>query len=115
MKVFVNILVGLTSLQHFAFLYLEMFLWNSPLGMKVFKLDPEFAAESSALAANQGLYNGFLAAGLLWSLFASEPNFSYQLKIFFPVKTLDNHIDSRVVLVDVDFKLFFIESIHRSK
>jgi len=49
-------------------LVLEMFLWDKPLGMKIFRLTPERAASSKALAANQGLYNGFLAAGLIWAL-----------------------------------------------
>ena len=83
MKVLINILVGLVALQHFGFLYLEMFLWDSPVGMKVFKLDPEFAVKSAAIAANQGLYNGFLAAGLLWSVVSSNALFARQLKIFF--------------------------------
>ena len=78
-----NVLVGFISIQHFAFLYLEMFLWNTPVGMRVFKLAPDFAAESAALAANQGLYNGFLAAGLLWSLLTKNSVFATKLKIFF--------------------------------
>jgi len=82
-KLLVNVLVGLIALQHFAFLYLEMFLWNSPTGMKIFKLAPDFATKSAPLAANQGLYNGFLAAGLLWSLLASNPLFAFQLKFYF--------------------------------
>ena len=59
---------AVVALLHLGFLVLEMFLWNKPIGRKIFKLSPEFAAESAPLAANQGLYNGFLAAGLLWSL-----------------------------------------------
>jgi putative membrane protein len=56
------------ALQHLGFLVLEMFLWTKPVGRKVFRTTPEFAQASSALAANQGLYNGFLAAGLIWGL-----------------------------------------------
>ena len=63
-----NILIGLIALLHVYFLILEMFLWDKPTGRRVFKLTPEFATASKALAANQGLYNGFLAAGLLWGL-----------------------------------------------
>jgi len=63
-----NILIGLIALLHVYFLILEMFLWDKPTGRRVFKLTPEFALASKALAANQGLYNGFLAAGLLWGL-----------------------------------------------
>ena len=59
---------GLVALLHLYFLVLEMFLWATPFGRRTFGLTPEFAAASRALAANQGLYNGFLAAGLAWSL-----------------------------------------------
>jgi putative membrane protein len=58
----------LVALLHLYFLALEMFFWTKPLGRKVFRTTPEFAEQSAALAANQGLYNGFLAAGLFWSL-----------------------------------------------
>lgn len=63
-----QIIISLVALLHLYFLVLEMFLWDKPLGMKVFRLTPERAASSKSLAANQGLYNGFLAAGLVWSL-----------------------------------------------
>lgn len=59
---------GFVAAQHVGFLVLEMFLWTKPAGRKVFRTTAEFAAASAALAANQGLYNGFLAAGLLWGL-----------------------------------------------
>jgi putative membrane protein len=68
MSVIANVLVGLVAALHLYFLVLEMFLWDTPTGHKTFGLDPAFAAESKALAANQGLYNGFLAAGLVWGL-----------------------------------------------
>jgi putative membrane protein len=61
-------LIAIVALQHLGFLALEMFFWDKPLGMKIFRLSPEMAAASKALAANQGLYNGFLAAGLVWAL-----------------------------------------------
>ncbi len=64
-----SVLVGLVALIHVYILVLEMFLWDTPKGRKVFNTTPEFSAESKVLAANQGLYNGFLAAGLVWSLF----------------------------------------------
>ena len=60
--------VTLVALLHVYFLVLEMFLWQTPYGMKTFGTTPEIAASSAVLAANQGLYNGFLAAGLLWAL-----------------------------------------------
>jgi putative membrane protein len=63
-----SVLVGLVALIHVYILVLEMFLWDTPKGRKVFGTTPEFSAESKTLAANQGLYNGFLAAGLIWSL-----------------------------------------------
>jgi putative membrane protein len=68
-----SLLVGLVALLHVWFLVLEMFLWQRPIGLKVFKMSPEKAAQTAALAKNQGLYNGFLAAGLLWGfLLAGE-------------------------------------------
>ena len=62
------VLIALVALLHAYFLVLEMFLWTKPLGLKVFNNTPEFAEESKVLAANQGLYNGFLVAGLVWGL-----------------------------------------------
>lgn len=62
------VLTALVALLHLGFLLLEMVFWTRPLGRRVFGLDPAFAARSKALAMNQGLYNGFLAAGLLWGL-----------------------------------------------
>jgi putative membrane protein len=75
------ILVALVALIHLYIVYLEMVLWDTPKGHKAFKLTPEFARESKVLAANQGLYNGFLAAGLIWGLYLGEAGF--QLKVFF--------------------------------
>lgn len=68
MKLVADILTGLVALLHVYFMVLEMFLWNSAYGRRVFRQSPEQAASSTVLAANQGLYNGFLAAGLIWSL-----------------------------------------------
>lgn len=65
-------LIVLVALLHVYFLVLEMFLWTKPQGMKVFRNTPEKAEITKVLAANQGLYNGFLAAGLLWSVFADK-------------------------------------------
>ena len=62
------IAVGLVAVLHLYFLVLEMFLWQKPAGRRAFGLTPDFAAATAKLAANQGLYNGFLAAGLLWGL-----------------------------------------------
>jgi putative membrane protein len=68
MTTIANIAVALVALLHVYFLVLEMVLWDKPFGRRTFGLTPEFAAASKSLAANQGLYNGFLAAGLLWGL-----------------------------------------------
>jgi len=68
MHLITQILIGFVALLHLYFLALEMFFWDRPLGRRVFNLTPEFATASKTLAANQGLYNGFLAAGLIWSL-----------------------------------------------
>ncbi len=67
-----NVLVAAVALLHAAFLVLEMFLWTKPIGRRVFGLSKELAEASAKLAANQGLYNGFLAAGLLWGLFRAD-------------------------------------------
>ena len=77
-----NVLVGLVVLIHLYIVVLEMVLWDKPLGRKVFGSTPEFATASKVLAANQGLYNGFLAAGLIWAL--TEPRlFALPLSTFF--------------------------------
>jgi putative membrane protein len=78
-----NIVVALVAALHLYFLVLEMFLWTRPLGLKTFRNSPERAADSAVLAANQGLYNGFLAAGLIWGLVQAVPAFAFQIKIFF--------------------------------
>ena len=62
-----NVVVALVALLHAWFLALEMFLWEKPIGMRTFRLTPERARATKVLAANQGLYNGFLVAGLLWA------------------------------------------------
>lgn len=66
------VLIAAVALLHVYFLVLEMFLWTKPLGMKVFRNTPEKAEMTKVLAANQGLYNGFLAAGLLWAAYAGK-------------------------------------------
>jgi len=76
-----DLMVGLVAVLHIAFLVLEMFLWTKPAGRKIFGLRAEFAEQSKALAANQGLYNGFLAAGLLWGLALGASGLS--IKVFF--------------------------------
>lgn len=76
-----NIAVGIVALLHLYFLVLEMFLWDKPFGRRIFKSTPEFAAATRTLAANQGLYNGFLCAGLVWGLALGADGL--QVKLFF--------------------------------
>jgi putative membrane protein len=71
-----NILIGLVALLHLYFLMLEMFLWTRPLGLKTFRNTAEKAAATRVLAANQGLYNGFLAAGLLYAAITGSREFA---------------------------------------
>jgi len=80
-KAIADTAVALVAILHLYFLVLEMFLWTRPFGLKTFGLTPEFAKASRALAANQGLYNGFIAAGLGWGLVLG--NAGYSIKIFF--------------------------------
>jgi putative membrane protein len=81
MKLVAALLVALVALEHVYILVLEMFLWTTPYAQKSFGMTQEFATSTATLAANQGLYNGFLAAGLIWSLLAKDNAFA--LKIFF--------------------------------
>ena len=78
-----DILVVVVAIQHIFFLVLEMFLWTKPLGLKTFRNTPEKAEMTRVLAANQGLYNGFLAAGLVWSVMIGSELFSFDAKMFF--------------------------------
>jgi putative membrane protein len=78
-----KVLVGIVAALHVWFLVLEMFLWKTDVGVKVFKKPKEFLIESAPLAMNQGLYNGFLAAGLVWSFFIDDPAFAFQTRVFF--------------------------------
>lgn len=79
MTILANALVVIVALLHLGFLALEMFFWDHPFGRKRFRMTPEYSKASASLAANQGLYNGFLAAGLLWGLIAGGTS----IKIFF--------------------------------
>ena len=83
MGVLANAVVAVVAAFHIYFLILEMFLWTKPAGLRVFGLTPEQAEASAVLAANQGLYNGFLAAGLIWGLVQPTPAFAFQIKVFF--------------------------------
>ena len=81
MSTAVNVVIGLIAILHIYILVLEMFLWETPRAMKAFGATPATAVTTKALAANQGLYNGFLAAGLLWGLYLGSAGFS--IKVFF--------------------------------
>lgn len=76
-----TILIAIIALLHLYFLVLEMFLWTHPIGLRTFAQTPEAAEASKVLAANQGLYNGFLAAGLAWGLWLGAEGF--HVKLFF--------------------------------
>ena len=80
MSVLTIIAISIVIVLHILFLILEMFLWNTPYGRKTFSLSEDYAKQSAPLAANQGLYNGFLAAGLLWGLMSTG---GYDALIFF--------------------------------
>lgn len=81
MDIFTNGIIAIVALLHFYFLILEMFLWDKPPGLRAFGQSAEKAAVTKVLAANQGLYNGFLAAGLCWGLLLGANG--YEIKIFF--------------------------------
>ena len=81
MKKAATVLVALVALEHVYILVLEMFLWTRPPGLRAFGLTPEFAEQTAVLAANQGLYNGFLAAGLFWGLLRKDDG--YPIRVFF--------------------------------
>jgi putative membrane protein len=84
MSLLSNILIGIVALLHLGFLVLEMFLWDHPFGRKTFRMTPEYSGASASLAANQGLYNGFLAAGLIWGLVTGD----FAVKVFFLICVL---------------------------
>jgi putative membrane protein len=79
MTTITNIIIAIVAILHLGFLVLEMFLWNHPIGRKMFKMTEKESESSATLAANQGLYNGFLAAGLIWGMVSGE----FAVKLFF--------------------------------
>lgn len=78
-----TLLIGLVAIEHIGIMILEMFYWTAPIGLKIFQMTPEVAESSAVLAMNQGLYNGFLAAGLIWSLVRKGD--SRHIQVFFLV------------------------------
>ncbi|MET7640944.1 DUF1304 domain-containing protein [Streptomyces sp. NPDC005438] len=87
MEILANVLVGLVAVLHGYILVLEMFLWERKPGRALSGFDAEMARASAPLAANQGLYNGFLAAGLVWGLLADDPT-GFPVRVFFLVCVL---------------------------
>ena len=81
MKKAALVLTAFVAIEHIYILVLEMFLWTKPPGLRAFGLTPEFAEQTAVLAANQGLYNGFLAAGLIWGLMLRDDGFG--VRVFF--------------------------------
>lgn len=79
MNTFGNALTVTVAILHLGFMVLEIFFWNHPVGQRMFSMTPEVAASSAVLAANQGLYNGLLAAGLIWSVLTGK----HDVKLFF--------------------------------
>ncbi|WP_339876698.1 DUF1304 domain-containing protein [Olleya marilimosa] len=83
MEILLKFIVGFVTVLHFYFLYFEMFAWETT-GRKVFKTFPkDLFKPTKSMAANQGLYNGFLAAGLLWTFFISNPEWQSNIRLFF--------------------------------
>jgi len=103
MNLISTILIIIVALLHLGFLYLEMFLWDKPRGMKTFRMTEEQAKQSKTLAMNQGLYNGFLAAGLIWSLFTDD-----SVKIFFLVCVIIAGIFGALT---VSKRIFYIQAL----
>ncbi|WP_077412794.1 DUF1304 domain-containing protein [Marinicella sediminis] len=100
------IVVGLVALLHLWFMVLEMFLWTSPLGLKAFGQSREQAEQTRVLAANQGLYNGFLAVGLIWGLWLGPAG--THLQLFFLLCVL---IAGVFGAVTANPKIFFIQAL----
>jgi putative membrane protein len=82
METVANVLVGLVAALHAYILVMEMFLWQKKPGLGLHGFDPEMARATAPMAANQGLYNGFLAAGLAWGLIAADPT-GFRVQVFF--------------------------------
>ena len=99
-----KVAVALVAVEHVYILVLEMFLWTTPKGLATFNLTPEFAQASGSLAANQGLYNGFLAAGLFWGLATGDRTF----KLFFLACVVVAGVFGAVTALP---KIFFIQAL----
>lgn len=108
MELVLKIEIGIVALLHLYFLWLEMFVWTTT-GKKVFRSLPENMFEKTkSMAANQGLYNGFLAAGLIWSFFITDPAWSHNVALFFLSCVL---IAGLYGAYSVDKKIFFVQGL----
>ena len=107
MKTLQLLLIALVAFLHIYFMILEMFFWTKSKGLKVFGLTKDFAEKSKTLAANQGLYNGFIAAGLLWAIF--NRNFTQQIAIFFLAFVIIAGIYGAYSTKQI--KLFYVQSV----
>lgn len=106
MSLVTNILIGFVAFEHFYFLILEMFLWTKPKGIKTFGLKSEaFAKDTKVLAANQGLYNGFLAAGLVFSLLKQNTTFAVFFLICVTIAGIYGSYSTKQI------KLFYVQAV----
>ncbi|WP_413585581.1 DUF1304 domain-containing protein [Bdellovibrio sp. HCB274] len=101
-------LVALVAIEHFIIMYVEMYLWTQPTGLRIFRNTFEKAQQTAVLAANQGLYNGFLAAGLVWGLFHPDDAVAYQIKMFFLICVI---IAGFYGAYSVNRRIFFIQAL----
>jgi putative membrane protein len=100
------VMIALIATLHLYFMVLEMFFWDKPLGMRTFGIKPEFAKATRTLAANQGLYNGFIAAGLIWGLsLGSDGN---PIRIFFLICVIVAGVFGALT---ANRKIFFIQAL----
>ncbi len=97
--------IALVAFLHFYFMILEMFLWTTPKGLKTFGLKKEFAEESKVLAANQGLYNGFLSAGLIWAIYSHSIEFAIFFLVCVAIAGIYGAYSTKKI------RLFYIQSI----
>lgn len=108
MKKIAAVLIGLIAFLHLYFMILEMFLWQTDVGLRVFNMTPEAAAQTATLAKNQGLYNGILAAGLIWTFFISEFRFQKSARYFFLTSIIIAGIFGAIT---AKFSILFIQAL----
>lgn len=108
MEIAKTVFIALVALLHTYFLVLEMFLWTHPMGLKAFNQTLEKAQGTAVLAANQGLYNGFLVAGLAWGLLHPDPMMAKQLQLFFLGCVV---VAGAYGAYSVNMKIFFIQAV----